>query len=262
MHFSLLSAFLISLLMFATFLLATLKRDMSIVDIAWGFGFILIAGAGMIVNFDTLSVRQWIIFLCVVLWGTRLAWHIVRRKRGHGEDARYAALRTTWGTHVMLQSFLKVFLLQGIVLWIIAVPIVVTYFSPNAPFGVMDIVGLILWTFGWIFEIIADQQLAYFKNDPLNKGKILTTGLWKYSRHPNYFGEVLLWWGIALSAFSGTSSLIVFFGPSVLLFLILFVTGIPPLEARYKGNPDFEAYKKTTNAFLPFPPKIQKQLDV
>ncbi len=262
MHFFLLSALLISLLMFATFLIATIKRDMSIVDIAWGLGFVLIAGTGMIVSFDTLSVRQWIIFLCVLLWGTRLAWHIVRRKRGHGEDPRYAQLRVAWGSTVVLQSFLKVFLLQGIVLWIIAVPIVVTFSSPNAPFGVMDIVGLILWTFGWIFEIIADQQLAHFKADPLNKGKILTTGLWKYSRHPNYFGEVLLWWGIAISAFSGTSSFFVFLGPLVLLFLILFVTGIPPLEARYKGNPDFEAYKKTTSVFLPLPSRIKKQLDV
>ncbi len=262
MHFFLLSGLVISLLMFTTFLVATLKRDMSIVDIAWGLGFILIAGTGVIVNFDTLSVRQWTIFLCVLLWGMRLAWHIVRRKRGHGEDARYAVLRTKWGEHVISQSFFKVFLLQGIVLWIIALPVIVTFSSPNALFGMMDIVGLLLWLCGWTFEMIADQQLSSFKMNHLNKGKILMTGLWKYSRHPNYFGEVLLWWGIALSAFSGTSSLIVFLGPSVLLCLILFVTGIPPLEARYKGNPDFEAYKKTTSVFLPLPPRIKKQLDV
>ncbi|MGB6867261.1 MAG: DUF1295 domain-containing protein, partial [Candidatus Aminicenantaceae bacterium] len=175
--------------------------------------------------------------------------------RGKGEDFRYAKWRHDWGRWFMLRSYFQIFMLQGAFLFIIALPIMLVNFSGREDLTAIDFLGIGVWCIGFFFEAVSDYQLRQFKKRPENKGKIITTGLWKYTRHPNYFGEVVLWWGIFLLALSVKNGWIVILSPLLLSFLILRVSGVTMLEKKYAGNAEFEAYAKRTNAFFPWFPK-------
>jgi steroid 5-alpha reductase family enzyme len=146
-------------------------------------------------------------------------------------------------------------MLQGAVIFLVALPIQLVINTPGEPLGHLDRIGLLIWLFGFGFEAIGDWQLLQFKKDPENKGKIIQHGLWRYSRHPNYFGEAVLWWGIFLIALKAQYGILAIISPILIDFLLLKVSGIPMLEAKYEGNPDFESYKARTNAFFPWFPK-------
>jgi steroid 5-alpha reductase family enzyme len=242
------------LYMTTVFLLAMKKEDNSIVDIAWGLGFI---GVTLLTFFlkEGWTTRQFIVSVMIFLWGMRLALHISIRKKGRGEDFRYAKWRHDWGRWFVLRSYFQIFMLQGVFLLVIAIPIMLINHSPREGLTWIDLFGIGVWCTGFFFEAVGDYQLKQFKRKPENKGKIITTGLWRYTRHPNYFGEVVMWWGIFLCALSVENGWIAILSPLTITFLLLRVSGVTMLEKKYQGNPEFEVYAKRTNAFFPWFPK-------
>jgi steroid 5-alpha reductase family enzyme len=187
----------------------------------------------------------------ILAWGLRLAFHVYFRSRGKEEDFRYAQWRRDWGKNAAVIAFFKVFMLQGIIMLIIAYPIMVVFSSIDNQLTIINIFGISIFLFGLLFESVGDYQLLCFKKNPLNKGKIITSGLWKFTRHPNYFGEVVLWWGIGIFAIGSDLYLTAFISPLILNLLLLYVSGVPMLEKKYAGRKDWEDYKKITPTFVP-----------
>jgi steroid 5-alpha reductase family enzyme len=235
------------------FVAQALKRN-DIADILWGTGFIVAAMTAMTLS-EGMTPRGLLAAFLVVIWGVRLAAHIFMRNRGKGEDRRYRKWREEWGRHAVIRAFLQVFVLQGLLMIIISIPVTFIIIFGQTPFGVFDVLGVCIWLVGFTFEAVGDYQVVRFKRDPANKGKLMTRGLWTYTRHPNYFGEVTLWWGIYLIALSVPQGWTTILGPLTITFLILKVSGIPLLEKKYEGNSVFEEYKRRTSAFFPLPPK-------
>jgi len=230
-----------------------LKRN-DVADVAWGGGFIVAALAAVVSRGDVTD-RAVLVVVLVVIWGMRLALHIGLRNLGKGEDARYRKWREEWGRNATLRSFFQIYILQGILLLIISLPVIRAIAAPDAPLAFTDLLGATVWLTGFLFEAIADRQLLRFKKDPLNRRRIITTGLWRYSRHPNYFGEVTLWWGVFLLALAAPGGWMTIIGPMTITALILGVSGIPMLEKKYEGSAEFDEYKRRTSAFFPLPPK-------
>ena len=181
--------------------------------------------------------------MLISVWGIRLAWHIHTRNKGKGEDYRYLAWRNQWGKWFLLRSYFQVFVLQGIFLYIIILPVLFINKSEDTPIIWLDILGMLIWMIGFYFEAVGDAQLIRFKNNPNNKGKLLQEGLWSLTRHPNYFGEVVQWWGIGVVALAIQDGWMGLIGPITISFLILKVSGIPMLEKNMESHPDFENYK-------------------
>jgi steroid 5-alpha reductase family enzyme len=244
--------------MTGVYLLALILKDNSIVDVAWGPGFILVAVISLIRN-PLFAPRQALILALVVMWGMRLATHILVRRAGQGEDFRYAQWRRNWGRWFVVRSYIQVFLLQGVFLMIIASPIIMVGFAPGVRLGVRDGLGAAVWLMGYIFEVVGDFQLERFKRGGKNKGRIMTSGLWRYTRHPNYFGEAAMWWGIFFIALSVPKGWTGFISPLLITFLLLKVSGVPMLEKRYAGNPEFAAYARRTSVFIPWFPKRSRE---
>jgi steroid 5-alpha reductase family enzyme len=234
------------------FIAQALKRN-DIADVAWGTGFIVAAVTAVTLS-DSVTSRGFLVMCLVTLWGARLAFHIHMRNRGKPEDRRYKKWKEEWGRHAVIRAYLQLFLFQGLLMIIISLPVTFIILFGQGPVGLLDILGLFIWFAGFFFETVGDYQLLSYKSDPANKGNIMTQGLWSYTRHPNYFGEVTLWWGIYIIALSVQHGWLTILGPLTITFLILKVSGIPLLEEKYKDNPEFQAYKKRTSAFFPLPP--------
>lgn len=242
-------------MMLVGWVISLIYRNVTIVDSLWGLGFVLIAWLtfGMA---DGFVGRKLLIALLVTAWGLRLMIHLSLRNWGHGEDPRYAAWRKKSGDRFWLVSLVKVFILQSIFLWIIALALQWGQIGqqPDA-LTWLDYVGLVLWTFGFFFEAVGDWQLARFKADPDQKGRVMNTGLWAYSRHPNYFGESLVWWGLFLIALA-TSGWWTVISPLVITTVLLKMTGVALMEkAIVSTRPGYREYIRTTNAFIPWFPK-------
>ena len=248
------SAITICIYMTLFFILSTLKHDSSIVDIGWGLGFVLVAFLTLYIG-GNFHIRQIVVSFLVLIWGLRLAIHIYSRNKGRDEDWRYKKWREDWGKKYLVRAFLQIFMLQGFFMLVISSSFIYINSSDIQSFNFLDIAGIVIWVIGFIFEAVGDWQLSKFKIDPKNKGKIMTKGLWNYTRHPNYFGEVTVWWGIFLIALSIPGGWITILSPLTISFLLLKVSGIPLLEKKYDGNKEFEDYKKRTNAFFPWFPK-------
>lgn len=244
------------MLFFATacFAISLFLSRSDIADVAWGIGFFVVSVAGL-VSGGAPSDRSMLVSVLVGAWAFRLSLHIFFRNRGKTEDRRYAAWRESWGRWFPVRSFFQIFVLQGILLLIIAMPIVAIHVSPESVWTVFDLIGVLLWTIGFVFESVGDFQLLRFLRDPAHRGGVLSTGLWKFTRHPNYFGEVTVWWGIWFLSLSTPIGAISVLGPLTITFLILFVSGIPLLERGMAGNPKFEEYARRTNIFFPWFPK-------
>ncbi len=234
------------------FLISLIFKKGDVADIAWGIGFPLI-GLYLYFFHSENSISLIILIFLTLLWGTRLALHIFSRNRGKKEDFRYKKWREDWGDFYVIRSYLQIFILQGFFMFLISLPFVFSTEDRSSNLSILSILGIVIWIIGFLFESIADNQLRKFIQNPENKGKILKTGLWKYSRHPNYFGEVTMWWGIFLIV--SHISIWTIISPLTITILILFVSGIPLLEAKYKDNKEFEEYKKLTSVFFPLPPK-------
>lgn len=235
------------------FFVAQAQRRNDIADVIWGTGFVVTAITAAMFS-ESVSTRGYMVMLLVLLWGVRLALHIYMRNRGKPEDRRYRKWREEWGRHAVVRAFLQIFLLQGLLMVIISLPVTYIIISGKYPLSIFDVLGLCIWVTGFVFEAVGDYQLVKYKRDPAGRGKIMTRGLWAYTRHPNYFGEVTLWWGVYLIALSVPSGWATILGPVTITFLILKISGIPLLEEKYKDNPEFQAYKRRTSAFFPLPP--------
>lgn len=240
--------------MTAVFIIALIKKDNSVVDIAWGIGFILIALLTFFLD-KGFEARDILVTVLVIIWGLRLATHIFVRNKGRGEDFRYAQWRKEWGKWFYLRSFFQIFMLQGFLMLIIAYPLMLVNYSQETSISFLDGVGFALWILGFFFEAGGDYQLTRFKKIPGNKGKIMKYGLWKYTRHPNYFGETTMWWGIFLIAVSVKDGWTAVISPLLITFLLLRVSGVTMLEKKYVGNKEFEEYARRTSSFFPWFPK-------
>ncbi|MBS7530809.1 DUF1295 domain-containing protein [Hazenella sp. IB182353] len=230
-------------------------HDLSIVDIAWGGGFVLLSWIGLGYVSEP-TTRQIILTILVTIWGLRLSGYIYIRGRGKEEDYRYQDMRKRWGDRVALISFVRVYMFQGVILFLLSFPLFIVYTMDNgSSLGWLDYLGITLWLIGFGFEAISDQQLYRFKQNPNNKGKVIQSGLWKYTRHPNYFGESLLWWGIFMLALAVPYGIATVYAPIALTFLLLKVSGVPLLEKKYMQKPEFREYAKRTNQFIPWFPK-------
>jgi steroid 5-alpha reductase family enzyme len=238
------------------FIISIFKKRNDIADIAWGLGYMVLC-AFYLFYYEP-STRAYLLVTLISIWGIRLAIFIMSRNMGKSEDFRYKKWREDWGRTFYLRSFLQVYMLQGFFLLLIITPIMVVVSNPQGPFTTLDYLGVIVWLFGFYFEAVGDYQLAQFKKNPDNKGKIMQTGLWRYTRHPNYFGEVAMWWGIFLIALNSPHGLYALIGPLTITFLLLFVSGVPMLEEKYEANAEFENYKEKTSKFFPLPPKGSK----
>jgi len=229
-----------------------LKRN-DIADIAWGLGFIVVCGR--LYSSGGRGLIFLVVSLLIVVWGLRLLIHIYFRNKGKPEDFRYKKWREDWGKWFYIRTYLQVFLLQGFFMFLISLSASVAANASNTTLNAVSYLGVLVWAIGFIFESIGDFQLSKFIALHGNKGKIMTKGLWKYTRHPNYFGEVTQWWGIFLIVSAAPLGLLAIISPLTVTFLILKVSGIPMLEKKYEDNPEFEKYKKVTNAFFPWFPK-------
>lgn len=244
------------------YLLALVRDDYSVVDIFWGMSFVVLATLLNLLRLtrgDVLMWSEYVLWGFVALWGLRLTLYLGKRNWSKSEDYRYVAMRKKWGAkHQKLKAYLKVFMTQGFFHLLIATGFVLAFSFPVAGSSLLRTVlfvsGSLIFIIGWLFETLGDAQLQKFKTQPKNKGKVFTEGVWKYTRHPNYFGEVVVWWGLwlVILSISPIIGLIGVISPLIITWLMLYVSGIPLLEKRYEGNEDFEAYKKTTNAFFPW----------
>jgi len=242
---------------FALWLLSLVLRNASIVDIFWGPGFILAAAVYFALSEDGYDVRQSLVLALVTAWGLRLGIHILTRSAGHGEDFRYKKWREQAPDTFWIRSLLQVFVLQGVILWIVSAPLLAALHNEEPDsLQVTDFLGLAVWCIGFFFEAVGDWQLARFKSDPANAGKVMDRGLWRYTRHPNYFGDATLWWGFFIIAAGTTDGWLTVFGPLVMTFMLLRVSGVALLERSIKKRrPDYEEYVRRTSPFIPLPPK-------
>lgn len=240
--------------MTAWFIYGVVKKRNDVADIAWGLGFVYLTWSALIVSGNT-HLRGVLVAVLVTVWGVRLSWHIYRRNRGKAEDYRYARWRAEWGKWFIVRSYAQVYVLQGILLYLIALPVLLIIRDAEAGYSLLDGVGLVVWCVGYYFEVVGDAQLARFLHNPQNAGQLMTTGLWQYTRHPNYFGEVTQWWGIWIMAISTYQGWISIVGPLTITFLIIKVSGIPLLENKMREHPDFAEYARRVSMFFPLPPK-------
>lgn len=236
------------------FIIAVIKKDNSIADIAWGTGFI-IASVSVMLYQESFGLRNILVTALVIIWGSRLSIRIFRRNRGKGEDWRYKRWREEWGRTFYPRSYLQVFILQGLLLLVNVSPVIIIN-SYKAQTGEWtDIAGLCLWLVGFYFESVGDWQLDRFVRNPANRGKIIQEGLWRCSRHPNYFGEITMWWGIFMIALGSLYGIYGIIGPVTITYLIVFVSGIPLAEKAMEQTPGFEEYREKTSVLIPMPPR-------
>ncbi len=235
-------------------LVSLVRRDASIVDVFWGFGFVLVSWMTFVLS-KPLCWRALILLLLVNVWGLRLSAYLAWRNWGKPEDYRYRAMRQRHGNKFPLVSLLTVFGLQGLLMWVISWPIQVGI-AQTASWNLAATAGVFLWIVGFLFESIGDIQLARFKSHASNRGQVMNHGLWRYTRHPNYFGDFLVWWGFYLIAVQSNSWWWTLVGPLLMSFLLIRVSGVRLLESALRTRvAGYEDYVRCTSAFFPLPPK-------
>ncbi|MEM9954157.1 MAG: DUF1295 domain-containing protein [Chloroflexota bacterium] len=237
-------------------IISLLIRDSSIVDIFWGSGYVVVTVVWFMTTISNpIPLSQWLILALVSIWGLRLTIYLFWRNVGKGEDFRYQKWRSEHGKRWWWWSYIQVFLFQGAVMWFVAMPLLGAQFEATAGLNLVHYIGIFVWSVGLFFETVGDWQLAQFKANPDNEGKVLDTGLWKYTRHPNYFGDAVVWWGFYLLAVANGAWWTIF-SPIVMTYLLMRISGVPMLERNMrKRKPDYADYVERTSAFLPMPPK-------
>lgn len=249
------TAVAIAALMITTWVISVIMTNASIVDIVWGLGFVLTAWVARFVG-DGDPTRQWVLTILTTVWGLRLALYLLWRNSGHGEDFRYRAMRKRWGARFTWVSLVTVFALQGVLMWIVSLPVQLGQSDATPSVGALMWVGIAVYAIGLFFEVVGDAQLARFKADDSNAGTVMSTGLWRYTRHPNYFGDACVWWGLALVAAETGSGAWGLIGALVMTILLRRVSGVTLLEKSLKKRREgYEEYIRRTSAFVPLPPK-------
>lgn len=254
--------------MIVAFSVGTIKKNNGLVDIFYGPGYFVFTFTCFITDLlihGATSLQKIIVVILVLLWAIRLATYVYTRNRGKPEDYRYAVMRERWKTNVILKSLLKIYLFQGLVILIVDVPAWFVIISDNPIissafdfYGITLWLGTLVWVIGFLFETIGDWSLYHFLQNPENKGKIMDRGLWKYTQHPNYFGEVTQWWGLYVIALASPFGFITFFGPALITYMIIKVSGVRLLNKRFEKNNRYTEYMRRTSAFFPWFPKKQK----
>ena len=240
-------------------LVSLLLKNSSIVDIFWGMGFVIVAWAAFLLTPDGFAPRKWLLSVLVTIWGLRLSLHILIRNWGKPEDFRYQAWRKEAGAAWWWRSFFKVFFLQGILLWIISTPLLAAQINAQPDRLIwVDYAAIPIWLIGFFFEAVGDFQLARFKANPVNKGKVLQSGVWRYTRHPNYFGDAAQWWAYYLIALAAGGWWTIF-SPILMTILLMRVSGVTLLEKTLKeGKPGYKEYVETTSEFIPWFPRKKR----
>ena len=240
-------------------MISTRLEDASIADICWGLGFVLLAWLYCLVS-PALTSRSWLIASLITLWGVRLSLHIFRRNHGKAEDPRYQAMRATHGDAFWWRSLFTVFWLQGAILWFVALPLLVAVRAARPPeLTAVDGLGVMLFAIGFGFEAVGDYQLERFKADPSNRGRVLDRGLWRYTRHPNYFGDATMWWGVYVMAAATPGGWLTVLSPALMTFLLMRVSGVTLLEGSLQASkPGYRAYVTRTPAFFPWFPRFPR----
>ncbi|MET0188262.1 MAG: DUF1295 domain-containing protein [Pseudonocardia sediminis] len=229
------------------------------IDVVWGAGFALIAVVTLVTaNGEGDAWRQWLVTVLTAVWGLRLAWHIEKRNRGKPEDQRYVEMLGRAKGNVTLYAFRKIYLTQGVIMWIVSLPVqFAAYGYASAFWGILTaVLGTLVWAVGFYFETVGDAQLARFTADPSNKGQVMDQGLWRYTRHPNYFGDAAVWWGLGLIALHHLAGVIGLIGVALITVNLVKGTGAKLLERSIgKRRPGYEEYVRRTSGFFPLPPK-------
>jgi steroid 5-alpha reductase family enzyme len=243
-------------LMVGTWAVSVRIRDASIVDVVWAMGLVLVAWIAFALGDGPLE-RRLLAAGLVTVWGVRLSAHMVRLRRGHGEDFRYRAMRERHGRRFPIVSLFSVYLLQALALWAVSLPVQAAANLPG-PAGVtaFDLAGVALWAVGMVFEVGGDLQLARFRSDPANRGKVMNRGLWRYTRHPNYFGDFCVWWGIFLVALAADGAWQSVAGPLTMTAIFAKFFGVPLMEEHLgRAKEGYSDYVRRTSAFFPCPPR-------
>lgn len=257
----LINAGLIFVLMTAVWLASLPMRNVAIIDVAWGLGFVIVGWSSWLLASGSSGEHpfqapsRWLLPGLTTLWGLRLSLYLAWRNLGQPEDKRYAAMRQKRGDSFWWHSLFIVFGLQGIVMWVVSLPVQVGIQSASAGWGPLHVLGIAVWTVGFIFESVGDWQLARFKRDPLNAGRVMDRGLWRYTRHPNYFGDFCVWWGLWMISVAHGQGLWTLISPTLMSLLLLRVSGVTLLESTLvRENPEYQDYVRRTSPFFPWPP--------
>ena len=253
------AAIVIVVLMLGTWVVSLVVGNASIVDVVWGLGFVVVAWAVRL-RADGNDARQWLLVAMTTVWGLRLAIYLFWRNHGKGEDFRYRSMRKHYGERFGLISLATVFGLQGVIMWIVSLPVQLGQVRATPSVGVIAWVGVGVWLIGIVFESVGDAQLVAFKNDPATAGTVMDRGLWRYTRHPNYFGDACVWWGIALVAAETGIGAIGLVGAVVMNTMLVRVSGVALLEkSLVKRRAGYAEYIARTSSFIPRPPRRPAQ---
>jgi len=236
------------------FILGTAVKNNAVVDFGWGLGFVVVGWASLF-YYGNLDPVSWLLLALVTAWGLRLFYHLYRRNWGKPEDFRYANWRREWGKWVIPRAFLQVYVLQAVFMAVVSYAYLYAMTVADKSVNVWVVLGTVVWLTGFYFESVGDKQLEVFKKNPANKGHVIKTGLWRYTRHPNYFGEATMWWGIFIIVIGTTGFWPTIISSAAITYLLMFVSGVPMLEKKYENNPEFQAYAAVTSKFFPWFPK-------
>ncbi len=248
-----------ALIVFAYFvvwyIITLIFKNAGLIDIGWGLGFVVLAVYGLMTNLGVVTV---VLTAMVAVWGFRLSVHVFRRNVGKPEDYRYAAFRTDWGKWFNLRAFFQLFMFQALMMLVIALAFIYANQQNTIRNIPLFMAGILVWLVGFFFETVGDAQLKRFVVNPDNKGRVIEAGLWRYSRHPNYFGEAVLWWGVFMSALACGAPWWTVVSPVTITLLVRFVSGVPMLEKRNQSKAGYESYCKRVNVFIPWFRKEEK----
>jgi steroid 5-alpha reductase family enzyme len=255
-HTLLFTALAVVVVLGVTFAVALRVGKQAVIDVTWGLGFVAIA----VTAFATSGghgdgLRRWLALALTAVWGLRLAGHIFSRSRGKGEDPRYEAMLKRADGNPNVHALLHIYLPQGVIMWFVSLPVQIAMFVEGGVGAVLWL-GVVVWAVGFFFESVGDLQLTRFRNDPANKGTVLDTGLWRYTRHPNYFGDAGVWTGLFLVAASAWPGVLTILSPAVMVWNLYGGTGKKLLEKDIGDRrPDYADYVRRTSGFFPWPPK-------
>jgi len=249
------SAAALAIAMLLLWLLSLALRDASIVDVFWGLGFVGVAWLAFALG-DGTPARKALVVTATSAWGLRLSAYLLWRNHGAGEDPRYRRMRRHHGARFGWVSLFSVFGLQGVLLWTVSLPLQLAQARPGPPLGLLDAAGALLVAVGLCFETVGDLQLARFKADPANRGRVMDRGLWRYTRHPNYFGDAVAWWGLGVVACAVPGGFVALVSPALMTLLLLRVSGVALLERSLRRDkPGYAEYAARTSAFFPRRPR-------
>jgi len=256
------SAIALVLFMHIPFLIGTALKNNGVIDSFYPLGFVVLIWTSFILM-GTFGIHQIIVTILVTLWGARLAIHVTNRNWGKPEDKRYRNMRERFGDEVILKSYLRIYLFQSLIIFLVAFPALFINSNPSPELAFMNwstftlVLGGVIWVIGFYFEAVGDYQLAHFLKQPENKGKIMDQSVWKYTQHPNYFGEVTMWWGIWVisTGIYFPWGFITVFGPIIINFMIINVSGVRLLKKGFEGNDEYAKYQRRTPQFIPWKPK-------